>query len=214
MGFREVGDAFLEVFERVRADEADLVDGWTGEVEVRVLEAGDDEAAVEINDRGVVGSQLLDVGVRADCDQFVSCDGEGLGTRLRVVAGPDFAVQEDAVDMIGGEGVTKEQNPEQTFHGCFVGGIVHGDGVSSLKGLGAWGRGTPHLRAGLASGVAGARLLLLCLTTAWSPSPPWISLCVGGTRLLFVERNRGIISISSGLARVPRGFGRIVFLYR
>ena len=43
-----------------------------------------------------------------------------------------------------------------------IGGIVHGDGVSSLKGLALRHHVTPHLRAGLASGVAGATPATRC----------------------------------------------------
>jgi hypothetical protein len=122
MGFREISDATLEFIECVGVNEAHLVNGWAGEMEMRVLEPRNNEAPVKIDDSGVGYGEFLDVGICADCDEFVACDGERFGGGMCVVACPDCPVEEDAVDVVRGEGVREEESEDakQTFHGCFV----------------------------------------------------------------------------------------------
>jgi hypothetical protein len=70
-------------------------------VYVRVVEAGRDEAALEVDGAGAgVGGLYLARG--ADGDDAFAFDGDGLGQRAARVGGEDFAALEDEADLAPG----------------------------------------------------------------------------------------------------------------
>ena len=62
---------------------------------VRVVDAGDDHASVEIDDLRSCAGQRLDLGGRADGGNAIAFDGNRFGPRSRSIAGEDFAGQQD-----------------------------------------------------------------------------------------------------------------------
>ena len=73
---------------------------------MRVLEAGDHEPAMEIEDRSVGRGKGFDLLAGADRQDLVSGDGEGLGLGMRVIFCEDLAVDENAINVLrvtGGE---------------------------------------------------------------------------------------------------------------
>ena len=72
-------------------------------MQMGILKAGGNEAAMQVNDGRVGNGKLLDLGIRAHRDDLVATHRQGFGRGMRVVACPDLSIEEDAVNVIGGE---------------------------------------------------------------------------------------------------------------
>ena len=64
-----------------------------------VVEAGNDAAAVEVDDSGMRPGELLDFRIGAGCENTLSSDGEGFHFRLLRIFSPDLAMQRDEIDL-------------------------------------------------------------------------------------------------------------------
>ena len=83
------------------------------QVDVRVVEAGKDEATAEVDDLGLGPAQALDLARGSDRHDPAAADGHGLGPGGVGLGRPDPAAQqEDVRRFLGGQG-TREGNEER-----------------------------------------------------------------------------------------------------
>ncbi len=96
-----LGDAPLRLFERARAVQVDAQEREAAarEMDVRVVEAGRHETALQVNlaRRRVARPQ---VARRADGDDATALNGHRLGQRPARVGGEDFAIEEQEFDRL------------------------------------------------------------------------------------------------------------------
>ena len=85
-----------------------------GHVGMRIVDAGDDAPAFEVDALGVAGGKFQDRGVVTDGDDAAIVDRDGRGCRHRGIAGPDLAVVQDGVDRRGIGGC--QQQTERSEH--------------------------------------------------------------------------------------------------
>jgi hypothetical protein len=74
-----------------------VVQATTDEVQVRVIQAGDDGASAQVDDLGGGLLQTHHVGGAADFNEFAAADGDGLGDGVLLVDGVELAVQQNQV---------------------------------------------------------------------------------------------------------------------
>lgn len=82
MRFGEIGETLLEVLKRLHSMEVNLIDGSSREMEMGVLETGDDEVSLEVDYGGIWGCKRLNVPISTDCDDRVAAHGQSLGLWL------------------------------------------------------------------------------------------------------------------------------------
>src|ERR1700722_15738962 len=98
----ELGDALLEFGGTVRSAEFDGDESCAAveEVDVSVVEAGEQQAAVKVDDFCVGASEFADGCVVTDGDDFVAVERDGVRDWLRWIFGPDFAVDENQAGFV------------------------------------------------------------------------------------------------------------------
>jgi hypothetical protein len=82
---------------------------------VRVVESGQDHRALQVDDAGGAAGERAHRPIRADRDDAIAADGDGLGGREGVVDGPDGGVEKDEVrrELGGGrKGPATRREPE------------------------------------------------------------------------------------------------------
>ena len=97
MSARERGDALLEIVEALGAVQVHLVNRTTRQVKMRILESGDHQVPMKIDDGGIRGGKRLDFDGRSHCDDRVTAGGHSLRVRARGVSRPDLALEEYAI---------------------------------------------------------------------------------------------------------------------
>ncbi len=81
-------------------------------MQVRVFEAGDNRAAVQVNDTSAGSRELLDVGVPANGIELAACDGKSFGDTEAWIDSYDLAVNIDRVRRSPGGGCVEHQSME------------------------------------------------------------------------------------------------------
>lgn len=120
-------DPARDRLEREVLVEAQLVEREAAaeQVQVAVDEPGDDATPPQLDDVRALAGELPHLGARADREDRRPPDSEGLGLRLRGIAGEDAAAEEDAVGLarlLGGgpghdqKGEARDREGEGDFH--------------------------------------------------------------------------------------------------
>jgi hypothetical protein len=69
-------------------------------MQVRVLKAGNNKPAMQVNYGGVGRGQGPDLGIGADGEQVVAANCQSLRIGMDIIPGPDKAVYKDTVGML------------------------------------------------------------------------------------------------------------------
>src|SRR5512146_97390 len=118
MAAGKLGDAALKFLQGVGGGEVNFIDGRPGEVQVGILKAGDHKSPVKVNDGGVGGGQSANFIIGTEGEQVIAAHGQGLGVWTGAVAGPDVAIEKNAVGMGRSRERQREQGKEKQ-DGCF-----------------------------------------------------------------------------------------------
>ncbi len=76
-----------------------VVQAATDQVQVRVVEPGNDGAALEVNDLGAAATQGHGLGVGAHGDEAPLADGNRAGARLLAVDGVELAIEQNQIGV-------------------------------------------------------------------------------------------------------------------
>jgi len=77
-----------------------LIYGPSREVQVGILKPGNDQVALQVEDRRIGPGHCPDFFVAAHSDDSVAADCQSAGQRLRIICRPDLPVYEDAIRVL------------------------------------------------------------------------------------------------------------------